>query len=92
MLWVGHFLFLLDLPEGHCCPVPPTRGTSTHSDPGSQGNVYKDQGHPESVWADYMVCVTLAPLSVYTGRIWPDYMPRAALGTKEGLGQLEAGM
>lgn len=39
-----------------------------------------------------MVCVTLAPLSVYTGRIWPDYMPRAALGTKEGLGQLEAGM
>lgn len=46
----------------------PTRCTSAHSDvhdSGSQGEVYKDQGYPESIWADYMVCMTLAPLCLY---------------------------
>ena len=44
------------------------------------------------MWADYMVCVTLAPPRVHKGRIQPDYVPRAALGRKEGLGPLKAGM
>lgn len=39
-----------------------------------------------------MVCVILAPLRVYTGRVWPDHVPGVALERKEGLGHLEVGM
>lgn len=44
------------------------------------------------MWADYTVCVTLAPMSDHKGGIQPDYVSRAALGRKQGLGPLKAGM
>lgn len=54
--------------------------------------VYKVQGHLESVWPDYVLGATLAPLRLYTSRVLPDHLPGVALERKEGLEHLEMGM